>query len=200
MQGDESELYPRIRATVGGCATTATKQGGPTEKELELTRHLWKETGKTLFFLQQTEEVLGFYLWLILHPKDDRAAALSMLEENWEKPLGALLAKLRKSVKVPDNLDDRLKAFKDERNWLAHRIGRENHDDVYNREKFRTLLKRLDDLKREGKAISDMFATLCEQWLIATGDTTKDQLDAETLRLYSLRVHRAGKPRTTRDS
>lgn len=156
----------------------------PTEPETEFIRLLWKETGKTLFFLQQTEFVLKTYILFIVPPKGNPTEAFAILDEIWGKPLGAVLDKLRKSEKIPVDLDARLRAFKDERNWLAHKIGMENHDDIYNPHKFEALLKRLHDLKTEAKAITETFVSLCERWMTVNG-YTKEQLEAETCRRFN---------------
>ena len=148
-------------------------------------RLAWKETGRALWFIQQTEETLVLYLSLILHPKGKREACLAMLEKHFKKTLGALLSELRKSVEVPADFDSRLSKFNDERNWLAHRIGRENYADLYDRKKFEALFRRLDDLKEEAKAITDMFSRLCDKWLIVNGYCTKEELASQTERLFN---------------
>jgi hypothetical protein len=103
-------------------------------------------------------------------------AAEKELDRAFTFTLGNLLREFRKYRDLSPELDRRLDAFKAERDWLCHRIFRENNRDLANRAKFDALLKRLHAFKSEATALSDILDGSFDRWLAAQG-VTQEELD-----------------------
>ncbi|MFZ2656719.1 MAG: hypothetical protein WAX69_17430 [Victivallales bacterium] len=130
---------------------------------------LFKMMGFALWQAQLFEEVLAIHLMHVLSENLTQEQAAELLEKHYDRTLGQLLDKLKNHCEVKPGFERRLEEFKKERNWLAHRIRREDHTAIYNELKFQELLNRLDLLNEEGKLLANIMIAMCEKWCIAEG-------------------------------
>ena len=146
--------------------------------------YLWKMMGRGLWGVQNFESSMVTYIVLLLCPKGTPAQkAYDLLEKHNKKTMGQLLNKLKEHRKLPEDFEERLNNFLNERNWLVHRLNRENHTDLYNPNKFNSLIARLDFINNESKALTEMMVNLCHQSCIAEG-VSKELLKEEEKRIW----------------
>ena len=132
----------------------------------------YRVLGRALWALGAFEHFLAYYLVIVLRSSfASMKAAEQELNSAFSLTLGNLLREFRKQQDLNPDLDKRLSAFKSERDWLCHRIYRQNHTDLLNRPRFQTLLQRLGEFKAEAGALTEVFDRSFDQWCIANGIT-----------------------------
>jgi hypothetical protein len=137
----------------------------------------YRVLGRALWALGAFESYVVYYIVVVLRGSfDTMEAAEKELERAFSFTLGNLLREFRKYRDLSPELDRRLDVFKSERDWLCHRIYRENHRDLLNRAKFDALLQRLHAFKAEATALSDILDRSFDKWLEAQG-VTKEEMD-----------------------
>jgi len=130
---------------------------------------LWLSIGRTLWSLQTLEFALGHYLVLTQVVRGDKDEAYRQLDRSFKVTIGRLVAKLKGSVHVHPEIEGQLKHLIGERNWLAHRIYRLHHTDIFDIERFAKLLDRIGILGNEAINLAKEFSNLCKQWCILNG-------------------------------
>lgn len=146
--------------------------------------YLWKMMGRGLWGIQNFENALAIYIALLLYPTGTPTQeAYDLLEKHNKKTMGQLLKKLKEHCELSEGLEKRLDKFLNERNWLAHKLNREHHSDIYNAEKFGNLIARLDLIHEESKALTDIMVDLCHQSCIAEG-VSEELLKQEEKRIF----------------
>ena len=144
---------------------------------LDRPGQMWKQMGRALFSIQALEFCLSHYVALLLHKRRDEA--ISLLDKSLRKTLGQLIKTLKdNAVPIPDGYETRLDVFVEERNWLVHRLYRENSEHIFSDVKHEIVIKRISALIEEAKSISQTIVELSEQWCYKQG-MTKEQYDAE---------------------
>ena len=145
---------------------------------LDRPGQMWRQMGRALFAIQMLEYVLSHYIVVrLLHKSRDEA--IELLEKSLAKTLGQLIKTLKDDkVPIPDGYEDRLNHFVAERNWLVHRLYRENSEHIFSGVKYEIVIKRIMVLIAEAKSISQTIVELSEQWRYKQG-MTKEQYDAE---------------------
>jgi hypothetical protein len=144
----------------------------------------WQMMGRGLWGVQNFERSLAIYIVLLLCPTGTPAQkAYDLLENHNKKTMGQLLKKLKEHCELSDGFEERLDNFLNERNWLTHRLNRENHTDIYNADKFNRLIARLDFIYEESKALRDIMVDLSHQSCIAEG-VSEEWLEQKSKRIY----------------
>ena len=89
---------------------------------------LCRQIGIAVLLGQIVESMLARYIAVKL--RLEAAAAVHQVQEALaaadSKPLGALIKHIKKNCPFPKLLTDQLELFRDERNWLIHRLNREH--------------------------------------------------------------------------
>ncbi len=134
------------------------------------------QVGSTMWHIQLLEFTLVHYIVMVhrLQPGVDKEMAYRVLDEVSGKTLGQLIGELRKNNDLDEGLDDRLKAFLKERNWLIHRSRDDSHLAVYYPDKLAVLMGRLDSLTVEALNLSKAFTSRLESFMIRIGKSEKD--------------------------
>ena len=129
---------------------------------------MYAAMGRALWACQCFEEQLTYYLCLLfdIPPGTAEEIANKILDDKRLKTLGQLVreATRKRSPSIPKSLETRLRAFTDERNWLAHRIQHENHTDLFHQQRFLRLLARLGGLKTEAQKLAKVFESVLDRW------------------------------------
>jgi hypothetical protein len=143
----------------------------------EEATELYRVLGRALWALGAFESYVVYYIVVVLRGSfDTMQAAEKELDRAFSFTLGNLLREFRKYRELSPDLDRRFDAFKSERDWLCHRIYRENHKDLLNRARFETLIQRLHAFKAEATALSDILDRSFDKWIAAQG-VTQEELD-----------------------
>lgn len=130
---------------------------------------LFSEIGCALWQIQAAECALLHHIVLVLKEPDDLEAYESLATKEGKRTLGQLIQELRKHSNLPTNLNDRMSAFLDERNWIAHHIFRESHSDLHSETKAPILLQRIESLADEALEVAKMFTDATRDWVVANG-------------------------------
>jgi hypothetical protein len=135
--------------------------------------------GFALWHIQAFENTLVHYLIMVfkLSPGVASSEAYAIFDQTSKKTLGQLLSELRKYNDITPDLDQRLKRFLDERNWLVHRSRYENHTDLYTPVKLEFLFQRLESLTEEALNLNKTFCKLLELYLIDNDIVNKEQIE-----------------------
>ena len=146
---------------------------------------LWKRMGKAMWSVQVLEFGIAHFIVANKRPlpttQDELQRALG---QEFRQTLGQLARTLGKVQNLPNGFEDDLSWLVDERNWLAHNIWLQNHNDIRRLDTFNRLLKRLESLDHRAMNLAKIIAGLMEKWAISRGISQKE-LDAEASRLYS---------------
>ncbi len=127
--------------------------------------------GRSLHYVQKLDFMLAYYLgiWSEVPPEEAR----KLVEDSLTKTLGALHKELRKRKLVPEGLEERLSAYREERNWLVHRIYAENWEDQYSPTKAPKLVQRIADVGEEAYRLTQLFDQLFDVWVEQNGHAAK---------------------------
>ncbi len=144
---------------------------------------LFSEIGCALWQIQAAEHALLHHIALVLKTPEDLESFERLATKEGKRTLGQLIVELRKHSDLPAALDDRIAAFVDERNWIAHRIFRESHSDIRSEAKASLLLKRIESLGDEAREVARIFSDATRDWVVASGISAErlDTIEQETL-------------------
>jgi len=137
--------------------------------------------GSTVWQIQALEDTLAHFITIALKVTDRSKAineAEKVLGDVRGLTLGRLIGEIKTSTQLPGGFEDSLKAFLNERNWLIHRIWRLHHTDIYNTDRFSSLLERIDKLAEEAKRFNHMFADMLEKYVVLKG-VSREFIDNE---------------------
>jgi len=112
---------------------------------------LCRQAGFVVLQAQLLESTLALYLATSLRLEKSEAIVQvqAALESANKKPIGTLMANIRKQFPLPLDLDDRIWNLKDERNWLVHRLHRENKSAVYSPDEAEPVFRRIAAIAQE---------------------------------------------------
>ena len=153
---------------------------------------LCRQVGCVVLQAQLIESTLASYLALSLRLEKSEAMTQvqAALESANRQTMGTLMQNIRKQFPLPPHIDDRIWELKDERNWLVHRLHRENESAVY-------LLDQAEHVFRRIEAIaSEITAVLTELDTIGDSLTSKhgfDLLEVRKRALENLKAKTANK-------
>lgn len=116
---------------------------------------LCRQIGCVVLQAQLIESTLALYLATSLRLERSEAIARvhAALESANKQPIGTLIKNIRVQFPLPLNLDDRIWNLKDERNWLVHRLHRENESAIYSPDEAESVLRRIAAIAQETVAV-----------------------------------------------
>lgn len=153
----------------------------PTEPDaFEITSieatEFYRVLGRALWALGAFEYQLVFCIVIVLRTAQTEEDAERELLRAFSFTLGNLLREFRKYRDPVPNLDARLDRFKEERDWLCHRIYRQNHHAMLNRDRFRALLHRLHTFHDDAHSLMQILDGMFDRWLEGQG-VSPDELN-----------------------
>jgi hypothetical protein len=139
---------------------------------------LCRQVGCVVLQAQLIESSLALYLATSLRLDKSEAVArvLAALESANKQPIGALMQDIRKKFPLPPDLDDRIWKLKDERNWLVHRLHRDNESAIYSLEEAGPVFRRIGVIAQEIIAVMTALDKLGDSLM------TKHGFDLEEVR------------------
>jgi hypothetical protein len=134
---------------------------------------LYSLIGEGIWHLQNVEEILDVYITL----KGNVKKRGSMPEEKAEKilakhrrnTLGSSIKAATKLHVLSEKLQEQLKLFKKERDWLVHRSVYQHRADLYDDEKRSSLFTRIGTFNEEAIMIIKILATELEEFVVSQG-------------------------------
>ena len=157
-------------------------RGEPLAMTPEEASEFYRVLGRALWALGAFEYHLVHYLVIVLRSSfDTMETAENELDRAFGFTLGRLVHEFRKYRDLTPDFDRRLDAFVTERNWLCHRIYRQNNMDLLNRDRFFTLVRRLAAFKMEASALHQVLEAGLDRWAAANG-ISQEELETETAR------------------
>lgn len=112
---------------------------------------LCRQVGCVVLQAQLIESTLAAYLATSLRLEKSEAMTQVQvaLESANRQTLGALLQNIRKQFPLPPDIDDRIWKLKDERNWLVHRLHRENESAIFLQDQAEQVFRRIESIACE---------------------------------------------------
>lgn len=153
---------------------------------------LCSQIGTAILMGQVVENMLAHYIVVNLRLESKAAvqkvqAALSAADQ---KNLGALLKDIQKQCPLPPDISNRLETFRQERNWLVHRLYREHPLATYREDASKPVFLRVQGLTALSAEIM--------QALHIIGDSimTKHGFDVQAINAKAVRdfMNRIGEP------
>ena len=140
--------------------------------------------GKAMWSVQLLEFGIAHFVVANKQPLPTTQEELqNALGQEFHRTLGQLAHTVGAAQNLPTDFEDEISWLVDERNWLAHKIRSQNHNDIYHFDKFNSLLDRLTELDRRAMNLVKTITELLEKWTVSRG-VSKKELDAEVNRLY----------------
>lgn len=117
---------------------------------------VWMRIGAVVWQAQCTEDALAKFITLVfqLNGGDARELAIDVLKENKRLTLGALLKKLRDNASLPEELEDDLRRFKDDRNWVIHHSYADAVQNLHNPLVLRDIITRVEQTDLLGYSLA----------------------------------------------
>lgn len=123
---------------------------------------LCRQVGCVVLQAQLIESTLAAYLATSL--RLEKSAAMTQVQTALEsanrQPLGALMKDIRKKFPLPTDIDDRIWKLKDERNWLVHRLHRENESAIYSQDQAEHVFRRIETIAHEISSVMTELNTI----------------------------------------
>ena len=111
---------------------------------------------------------------------------VKLYAEEGELTFGRLIKKLESVSDIPNELKSKLKIFKDERNWLAHKswVDTLQHANSIPANKLLSYLDRIIKIGDDALSLNKLLADILEDRVMEAG-VSKEDLDKETQRIYT---------------
>lgn len=153
---------------------------------------LCRQVGCVVLQAQLIESTLAAYLALSLQLEKSEAMTQvqAALESANRQPLGALMKDIRKLFPLPPDIDDRIWKLKDERNWLVHRLHRENESAIYSQDQAEQVFRRIEAIACEIIAVMTELDTIGDSLMTKHGF---DLLEVRKCAVESLNAKTANK-------
>lgn len=136
------------------------------EDIINLNRNL----GRALWSCSLLEYIIANHIVIVFKsPYDSIESAEAALEGAFLLTLGNLLKEFRKAVSVEEDLDGRFQRFKEERDWLCHRVYRQSHTALYNKRRLLELFDRLENFISEIKDLVHILEKDFDLWCLRNG-------------------------------
>lgn len=140
---------------------------------------LYRLIGRALWANGSFEFQVAYYIVIVLKsPHESMESAETALEDAVSMTMGNLLREFRKCATIDIEFDRRLACFKEERDWLCHRIYRQSHTAIFSTKSLQTLFARLDDYTSEAKSLATILDHNFDLWRIKNG-VSDDLLEIE---------------------
>jgi len=140
--------------------------------ENELTV-FYSAIGEAIWLLQNLEDVLATYITMkhdISEPGSvTQEKAESLLKKNRKGTLGTLLKVAFENHIMPNELEERFRQFKEERDWLVHRCAHTNREDLYSTKERHQLIYRIRAIGEESIALRKLTFKDLEQFSLSKG-------------------------------
>jgi hypothetical protein len=143
-----------------------------------------EHVGFATWQLQELETTAAAYLTvrILAYRGIGIARGKVMLKEAESRTFGSLLTKLAKSGVIEKTLALKLGEILEERNWLVHRVRRENRAVLANAQQYDSLIERLEALADRSMELLNLLATDMERYVLHAG-VDRTVIDAEADRL-----------------
>jgi len=148
---------------------------------------IYRHLGESLWRLQELEgAVAQYYVLVALATRGMGIEAGHALERTVDgNTFGRTIALLRKAAKIPAELEQRLPALLQDRNWLVHGSLRTERSAIYDESRCEALLARLVSIADEAAAILKLLGTAAEKFVVNAG-VSKQEVDSLTEQLLSV--------------
>lgn len=143
---------------------------------------LCRQVGCVVLQAQLIESTLAAYLAtsLRLEKFEAMTQVQAALESANRQTMGALMQNIRKQFPLPPDIDDRIWKLKDERNWLVHRLHRENESTIFFQGQSEHVFQRIEAIACE------IIAVLTELDTIGDSLMTKYGFDLSKVRNWAV--------------
>lgn len=139
----------------------------------EELHELYALIGEGIWHLQNVEDALHTYLTIKQNVKIrgsmPPAQAEAILSKHRTNTLGTSLKISRDGQILGSSLQDRLDAFKEERDWLVHRSVHQCREDLYVDDKRFALMRRIQMFSEEAMTLQKLIAKELEDYVVAQG-------------------------------
>ena len=136
--------------------------------------------GKTLWEIQGVEQIMAKYYAIVF--KLDESPTIEEInkefDENFIHTAGRLLVLLRKAGVENNVAIDKLEKFVSERNWLVHKLRREDYLSLTNQEGFEKVLKRVQALESHSIELILTFHNKLTEYFVGLG-TPRELIEQE---------------------
>jgi hypothetical protein len=139
---------------------------------------LCRKIGFVVLQAQLIESSLALYLATSLRLEKSEAITRvqNALAAANKQTLGGLMQGIQKKFPLPSDLEDRIWNLKEERNWLVHRLHRENEPAIYFPDEANLIFHRIE------KMVCEITSILTELDKIGNSLMTKHGFDLEVIR------------------
>lgn len=139
--------------------------------QAELLSELLQHVGYAFWQLSECEDTVAHLVTIRLR------ATVGMGEEQGEallaaaqrRTFGSLLRELRETQVLAPELERRMLALLEERNWLVHRSKRESRGVLHRGAAFDRLVSRLQSIAEEATAVNALLAAALEAYVVQAG-------------------------------
>ena len=155
------------------------------DPESHQVREVYAHFGLAMYMAQALERTLAMALTTVYGPGPRRITRKqydSLLQSNFEKTLGQLVAKLRKKATIPDESEQMLSDALRKRNWLAHEYFWERAARFNTGEGRATMIDELKALIADLEKVDARFRATVREWGEKHG-VTQEILDEEMKKL-----------------
>ena len=104
-----------------------------------------------------------FAVFQIKHIQWSKDQAKASIEKHLSKPMGAVISDIERKTSIDPSILERIKAFRVERNWLAHDFDRESTHYLRNGERIPEYIERMDHIVHESLGVMQDLDSLGEQ-------------------------------------
>jgi len=129
--------------------------------------------GSGIWHLQNVEDALHTYITIKRDVKVRGAMAAEQVEaillKHRTRTLGISAKISREAQVLSPSLQERLEAFKEERDWLVHRCVHQHREDLYMDEKRNELMRRMEGFTEEARTIQKLIAKELEDYVVSQG-------------------------------
>jgi hypothetical protein len=120
---------------------------------------LFRHMGEALWCIQGLEQILAKYYVVSckLSGKEPAEDIEEQFEQHFWHTLGRMVRIFKKIHPPDEGLNKRLDGFADDRNWLVHRLRRQDYLSLVNQDQFPRLIERVQKLGNEAQALIELF-------------------------------------------
>ncbi len=157
---------------------------------------LCRQVGCVVLQAQLIESTLAAYLAtsLRLEKSEAMTQVQAALESANRQTMGTLMQNIRKQFPLPPGIDDRIWKLKDERNWLVHRLHRENESVIFLQDQSEHVFRRIEAIACEISSVMTELNTIGDTLMSKHGF---DLLEVRNLAVENLKAVTANKCRTS---
>jgi hypothetical protein len=109
---------------------------------------LCERVGLALMLGQKVQFALAHYfaVYHSVHEKWNKTKIVESIDFHLSKPMGIVVAAIKKQAPLEDNLAEKVRAFKEHRNWLAHHFDQEATPFLTKGEKVPEYIDRMNEV------------------------------------------------------